>query len=70
MHPEMSYKHCKFRKNRGRDIPLQSVYILKFSEIFSFFRSNTQNFAAMRVKFGTEEWTFSPLFRTKFHPHR
>jgi len=22
------------------------------------------------VKFGTEEGTFGPLFRAKFHPHR
>ena len=38
--------------------------------ILRFFAPQGRHVAPMGVKFGTEEATFGPLLRAKFHPHR
>jgi len=54
-------------------MPLWGVYIPHFDQIsvkISVLESYTLTVALMGVKFGTEERTFGPLLRAKFHPHR
>ena len=67
----MWYKLCKFAENRARDTPLRGGYIPHFGQIWvkiSGLGVLHPIVAPMGVTFGTEEVTFVPLLRAKFHP--
>ena len=61
----MSYKLCKFRENRARDMPLRGVYTPNFGKISvknSVLGSYTLIVAPMGMKFGIKEGTYVPNF--------
>ena len=63
MHPETTYKLCKFRENRTRDVTLRGIYILEFDKIlkFSVFGVLYPYHYIDAVKFGMEQWNFGLL---------